>query len=80
MNEQVAKLLIRHVLSTAGGLLAARGIMIQDGDAELIAGGLATALAVAWSAWEKRQKNKETTHNATPPTSAAGGAAPPTQT
>jgi hypothetical protein len=55
MNSQVLFALIRHILTIAGGALAAKyGVSGETIDA---AAGAATTLAgVAWSIYEKRRK------------------------
>jgi len=45
--------LIRHVLTTAGGVLAGKGV-IESGQIETIVGALVVLIGVGWSVWAKR--------------------------
>lgn len=53
MNEMYNGL-IRHLLTTVGGVLAAKGY-IEAGQVEMVAGALATILGVVWSIYAKRR-------------------------
>ena len=46
---------VRHVATTAGGYLMGSGILTQS-EMEAIAGGIATAVGVAWSLLDKKMK------------------------
>ena len=49
--------LIRHLLTTVGGSLVAKGY-IGESELELTAGAIATLIGVIWSAIAKRRKKK----------------------
>ena len=46
--------LIRHALTTVGGMFVANG-MITNTDQDAIIGGLMAAIGVAWSLYDKRR-------------------------
>jgi hypothetical protein len=48
---------LRHVLTTIGGILAAKGY-ISAADIEMYVGILVTVAGFAWSAYDKPQKGK----------------------
>lgn len=54
MNAQIIAALVRHLLTTVGGVYAAKyGI---DGDSvDAVAGAAATILGFGWSFYDKRQ-------------------------
>jgi hypothetical protein len=54
MNEEQVAGLIRHVLTTAGGIAVAIG-WTDDGTVAAIAGAVATIAGIAWSIWAKRR-------------------------
>ena len=47
--------LIRHALTTAGGYLAAKGVMATS-EAEVVVGAIVALLGVAWSMYIKRKE------------------------
>jgi len=53
MNTEAWLGLIRHVLTTAGGVLASKGV-IESGQIETIVGALVVLIGVGWSVWAKR--------------------------
>jgi len=55
MNRATILGLIRHLLTTAGGALAATGAVAET-DVEMIAGGLVALIGVVWSVIEKRNR------------------------
>lgn len=58
MNKDMILGLIRHILTTAGGALVAKGVVDAD-EAGQIAGALATLVGVAWSIWQKRSSSAQ---------------------
>lgn len=54
MNEALAGL-IRHALTTVGGVLVAKGYL-DSGTVEAVAGAVVTILGVIWSLVAKRQR------------------------
>lgn len=46
----------RHLLTTAGGVLATSGYLSAT-DAEMLAGALATIIGIVWSIWDKRSRS-----------------------
>ncbi len=54
MNAAIITAIVRHILTTVGGALAAR-YAIDGPSIEAIAGGFATLAGVAWSIWDKRR-------------------------
>ena len=55
MNKQIIASIVRHVLTFAGGYLAAKGINLDDASIEAIAGGVSAVAGIAWSLYEKRK-------------------------
>lgn len=53
MNLQMVLGIIRHLLTTAGGVLIANGYTDATG-VQSIVGGICTALGVAWSMYHKK--------------------------
>ena len=54
MNATIIAALVRHILTPAGaGVVAKYGI--DTGSFESIVGGVATAVGVVWSIWDKRK-------------------------
>lgn len=58
MNASTIASIIRHTLGIASGWLLARGIELDSGAIEIIAGATGSLLAVGWSIWTKRQSAK----------------------
>ena len=56
-KDGVLKGLIRHLLTTVGGSLVAKGYIVES-ELELTAGAIATLIGVIWSAVAKRRKKK----------------------
>ena len=57
MNEEQVAGLIRHVLTTAGGIAVAIG-WTDNGTVATASGALATLIGIGWSFWSKRNKKK----------------------
>jgi hypothetical protein len=55
MNASVISSIVRHLLGIAGGWLLAKGVALDAGTVETIAGSVGSLLAVGWSIWSKRQ-------------------------
>jgi len=55
MNTIIGSI-VRHLLTSAGGALAAHGYAVSNSDVETIAGGLLAIGGVVWSIWQKRSK------------------------
>jgi hypothetical protein len=55
--EQITGI-IRHILTTVGGVLISTGVAEKD-QVELIAGGVAALIGVAWSWFSKRKAEPE---------------------
>ena len=53
MNTEAWLGLIRHILTTGGGVLASKGV-IEAGQVETIVGAVIVLIGVAWSVWAKR--------------------------
>jgi hypothetical protein len=53
MNQSVILGIVRHVLTTAGGVLITKGVTDNAG-VEAIVGGLVAAVGVVWSIFAKR--------------------------
>ena len=51
-----ATAIVRHLLTIAGGALAARGVAVDDGTIELVSGSLVALAGVAWSLVEKKRR------------------------
>ena len=45
--------ILRHILTTAGGVLVAKGYL-EEGMLQEVIGAVLTLAGVAWSMWEKR--------------------------
>lgn len=64
MNAEILKALLRHILGAGGAAVAAQGAACQPGVVDVVAsmpvdsvaGGVAAAVAVAWSVYDKRSK------------------------
>jgi hypothetical protein len=56
MNKDMLLGLVRHLLTTLGGALVAKGVLDSD-DAGQLAGALATIVGVVWSVWLKRSSS-----------------------
>ncbi len=54
MNSSVISAIVRHLLGIAGGWLLAKGISLDAGTIETIAGSVGSLLAVGWSLYSKR--------------------------
>lgn len=54
MNASIASSIVRHILGIASGWLLAKGIELDAGTIETIAGALGSLGAVGWSLWSKR--------------------------
>ena len=54
MNESMIGGLVRHLLTTAGGALVAKGVIAATA-VEPIIGGLMALFGVAWSLWRKKK-------------------------
>lgn len=55
MNRDAILGLVRHILTTAGGVLASKGA-IGESDAEIAAGAIVTLVGIIWSVLEKRNR------------------------
>lgn len=53
MNKELLTVVIRALLQAVAGALTARGVVVDNGTTELIAGGLVAAATVIWSVKEK---------------------------
>jgi hypothetical protein len=54
MNASVFTSIVRHLLGITSGWLLAKGIELDSGTVETIAGSIGSLLAVGWSLWSKR--------------------------
>lgn len=54
MNASVITSIVRHLLGIASGYLIAKGIELDSGTIETVAGSIGSLLAVGWSLWSKR--------------------------
>jgi hypothetical protein len=54
MNATVITSIVRHLLGIASGYLIAKGIELDSGTIETVAGSIGSLLAVGWSLWSKR--------------------------
>ena len=54
MNATVITSIVRHLLGIASGYLIAKGIELDSGTTETVAGSIGSLLAVGWSLWSKR--------------------------
>lgn len=59
MNRTEFAAIIRHILTTIGGAVVARGIASED-DVTLVVGAVSTLAGVAWSIWQKRRAQSST--------------------
>lgn len=55
MNATTITAIFRHLLGIGSGWLLAKGIELDAGTIEIIAGALGSLGAVGWSLWSKRQ-------------------------
>ena len=60
MNKELTTVIVRALLQAVAGALTARGIAIENGALELVAGGVVAALTVVWSAKEKAKIKSDT--------------------
>lgn len=56
MNAATIAAIVRHLLGIASGYLIAKGVQLDAGTVETIAGAVGSLGAVAWSLWAKRAK------------------------
>ena len=54
MNATVITSIVRHLLGIGSGWLLAKGIELDSGTVETVAGSIGSLLAVGWSIWSKR--------------------------
>ena len=54
MNASVISSIVRHLLGIGSGWLLAKGIELDAGAIETIAGALGSLGALGWSLWSKR--------------------------
>jgi len=54
MNATVITSIVRHLLGIGSGWLLAKGIELDSGTVETVAGSIGSLLAVGWSLWSKR--------------------------
>lgn len=54
MNSTVIASIVRHLLGIGSGWLLAKGIELDAGTVETIAGAVGSLLAVGWSLWSKK--------------------------
>lgn len=54
MNEYITAI-SRHILTTIGGVMVAKGI-IDQGSAEIVIGGLSGIIGVIWSIFDKKKR------------------------
>jgi hypothetical protein len=54
MNPSIIASIVRHLLGIASGWLLAKGIELDAGAIETIAGALGSLGALGWSIWSKR--------------------------
>lgn len=57
LNASLVTALLRHILTAAGGALAARHF-IDGASVEAITGGAAALAGVAWSFWDKKRRTE----------------------
>ncbi len=71
LTQDEAWALVRHAIAALGAWLVAHGYASADQSQQLV-GGLGVAAAIAWSLWQKRQKNRQVAaaHAAAPPAKA----------
>ena len=53
MNKELTTVVVRAILQAIAGALTARGVAVDNGTVELIAGGLVAVATVVWSVKEK---------------------------
>jgi uncharacterized membrane protein SpoIIM required for sporulation len=54
MDSAVVGSVVRHLITTVGGALLAKGVL-DAGQLEIIAGSLAAIAGVAWGIWQKKK-------------------------
>jgi hypothetical protein len=54
MNPSLIASIVRHLLGIGSGWLLAKGIDLDAGTVETIAGAIGSLVAVGWSIWSKR--------------------------
>ena len=54
MNASIISSIVRHLLGIGSGWLLAKGIELDAGAIETIAGALGSLGALGWSLWSKR--------------------------
>ena len=54
MNQDQIAGLVRHLLTTVGGILVAKGV-VDETSMVTVVGSLATIIGVAWSIYTKRR-------------------------
>jgi len=54
MNPSIISSIVRHLLGIGSGWLLAKGIDLDAGTVETIAGAIGSLVAVGWSIWSKR--------------------------
>lgn len=54
MNATIIASIVRHLLGIGSGYLIAKGIELDSGTIETVAGSIGSLLAVGWSIWSKR--------------------------
>lgn len=57
MNWEVVQGLVRHALTTVGGIMASKGY-IEAGEVEIIVGGALAIIGVIWSMVNKKHKKE----------------------
>lgn len=55
MNWSQARGIVRHLLTTAGGMLASKGY-IETSEVEIIVGGLVAIIGAVWSVLAREKK------------------------
>ena len=71
MNKSMILGIVRHGLTTAGGVLVSKGVIDDAGWSEAV-GAIVTLIGVGWSIWEKHQAKAAPSGAATAPGGAAG--------
>jgi hypothetical protein len=54
MNKETILGIVRHILTTAGGVLVTKGVT-DDSNAQAIVGGIIAAIGVIWSIVQKKR-------------------------
>ena len=54
MDQSMVAGVVRHVLTTAGGVFVTKGY-VGASDWETVAGGIAVLIGVIWSVWQKKK-------------------------